>query len=189
MFRAHVGFTRSRTLPAMKLLTKENEALVKDINKDVKNKFRWSWLERTITLTVKIGKNTEDVVEKLGDYIAKCDVPGKAQCLYCDDTINYRSRGCVALVEHATKGKKHAAKVALRRTNYSLGSAFVIPSTSSASVNASELTEYMTRPSSTCKPLTALSDRKAHSEVGCPVYLHNIKSKIMLTNCECLCII
>ena len=25
------------------------------------------------------------------------------------------SRGCIALVEHATKGKKHAGKVALRR--------------------------------------------------------------------------
>ena len=25
------------------------------------------------------------------------------------------SRGCIALVEHATKGKKHAEKVALRR--------------------------------------------------------------------------
>ena len=90
-------------------------------------------------------------------------MPGKAQCLYCDDTINYGSRGCVALVEHATKGKKHAEKVALRRTNYSLGSALVIPTTSFAG----ELTEHITRPSSsTCKPLTALADRKAHSEVG-----------------------
>ena len=36
---------------------------------------------------------------------------------YCDDTINWAigSRGCIALVEHATKGKKHAEKVALRR--------------------------------------------------------------------------
>ena len=34
---------------------------------------------------------------------------------YCDDTSNQLgSRGCVALVEHATKGKKHAEKVALR---------------------------------------------------------------------------
>ena len=95
---------------------------------------------------MKIGKNT-DVVEKLADYIAKCDVPGKAQCLYCDDTINYGSRGCLALVEHATKGKKHAEKVALRQTNYSLGSAFVIPTTSSAGVtNSGELTEHIMRP-------------------------------------------
>ena len=50
---------------------------------------------------------------------------GKAQCLYCDDTINCESRGCLALVGHATKGKKHAEKVASHRTNYSLGSAFV----------------------------------------------------------------
>ena len=34
---------------------------------------------------------------------------------YCDDTSNQLgSRGCVALVEHATKGEKHAEKVALR---------------------------------------------------------------------------
>ena len=32
---------------------------------------------------------------------------------YCDDTLN--SGPVVALVEHATKGKKHAEKVALRR--------------------------------------------------------------------------
>ena len=59
-------------------------------------------------------------------YLEATLPPGKAQCLYCDDTINYGSRGCLALVEHATKGKKHAEKDALRRTNYSLGSAFVI---------------------------------------------------------------
>ena len=33
---------------------------------------------------------------------------------YCDDT-QLGSCGCIALVEHATKGKKHAEKVALRR--------------------------------------------------------------------------
>ena len=88
---------------------------------------------------VKIGKNTEDVVEKLADYIDKCDVSGKAQCLYCDDAISYGSRGCVG--------------------NYSLGSAFVIeiPMTSPAGLSAGELTEHITRPSATCQPLTALA--------------------------------
>ena len=35
---------------------------------------------------------------------------------YSDDTINLAlgSRGCIALVEHPTKGKKHAEKVALQ---------------------------------------------------------------------------
>ena len=74
---------------------------------------------------VKIGKNTEDVVEKLADYIDKCDVSGKAQCFYCDDAISYGSRGCVG--------------------NYSLGSAFVIeiPTTSPAGLSAGELTEHL----------------------------------------------
>ena len=75
---------------------------MKEIDVDVKNKFRWSWLEKSVTVRVKIGKNTEDVIEKF-DYIAKTDVPEKAQCLYCDDTINYGSHGCVALVEHASE--------------------------------------------------------------------------------------
>ena len=41
---------------------------------------------------------------------------------YCDDTSSNQlgSRGCVALVEHATKGKKHAEKVALRRYLHSI---------------------------------------------------------------------
>ena len=95
--------------------------------------------ERSITLTVKIGGNTEVVFEKLADYSAKCDVPGKAQCLYCDDTS---ATGPVV----------------------ALGSAFMIeiPTTYSAGLNAGELTEHITRPSSTCQQLTALA-------------LHNIK--------------
>ena len=92
----------------------------------------------------------------------------RAQCLYCDDTINYGSRGCLALVEHATKGKKHAGKAALRRTNYSLGSAFVIeiPTTSSAGFNAGELTEHITRPPLTCQPLTALALHNGRIRLG-----------------------
>ena len=40
---------------------------------------------------------------------------------YCDDTSNQLgSRGCIALVEHATKGKKHAEKVAFRRYLHSI---------------------------------------------------------------------
>ena len=38
---------------------------------------------------------------------------------YCDDT-QLGSRCCIALVEHAMKGKKHAEKVALRRYLHSI---------------------------------------------------------------------
>ena len=68
----------------MKLIKQGDEALVKEIDKSVKNKFRWSWLDRTVTISVKIGNSTEELVEKLADYIVKCDVAGKSQCLYCD---------------------------------------------------------------------------------------------------------
>ena len=99
--------------------------------------------KKSVTVRVKIGKNTEDVIEKLFDYIAKTDVPGKVQCLYCDDTINYGLRGCIALVEHATKGKKHAEKVVLRRLNYSLGSAFTTPTSTSTTTSSASVNEYI----------------------------------------------
>ena len=65
--RARVDFTigKWRFRFEIKLFSKENEALVKEIDKDVKNKFRWSWLEISVTVRVKIGKNTEDVIEEV----------------------------------------------------------------------------------------------------------------------------
>ena len=43
----------------------------------------------------------EKVIEKLSDYIAKCDVPN-SQTKRCQGS-NFTD-GCVALVEHDTKG-------------------------------------------------------------------------------------
>ena len=66
IFRAHVGFThnitRVRTLPAMKLPTKK-----RSVGKRQRCQKQVSLVvaDRSITLTVKIGKNTEVVVEKL----------------------------------------------------------------------------------------------------------------------------
>ena len=46
------------------------------------------------------------MIEKLSDYIVKCDVLGsQAQGTHCRDNNNCMS-GCVALDEHATNGKK-----------------------------------------------------------------------------------
>lgn len=147
----------------VRLIEKADTSVIAEIDKDVKNKFRWAWLEKSVTLSVKIGKKTEEVTELLRDYVGKCDVAGKAQCLYCSELINYGSRGCIALIEHA-KGKKHCEKVAIRRTNYSLGSAFKL------SVG-SEVKETLVVPafaatSSKSKPLVPLADRKSHSEVS-----------------------
>ena len=126
------------TGPAMKLLTKKRSA----------GKRHQQRCKKEVLLIV-VGKkyhtagenreNTEVVIEKLADYTAKCVVPGKAQCLYRDDTISDGSRGCVG--------------------NYSLGSTFAIEISTKYSIglNAGALTEHITRPSSTYQPLAALA--------------------------------
>ena len=67
-FRAHVGFThnitRVRTLPAMKLPTKKR-SVGKRHQQICQKQVSLVVADRSITLTVKIGKNTEVVVEKL----------------------------------------------------------------------------------------------------------------------------
>ncbi len=79
----------------VKIITEENESAVKDIG-GVHNKYRWAWLQKTVVQGENRKKNTEDIVEKLADFISKVDESGKAQCNYCRDLINYGSRGCVA---------------------------------------------------------------------------------------------
>lgn len=54
-----------------------DKAIVKKIDKGVRNKFCWLWLQKTLTITVKIGQNTQELSEKLANYIAKY-VAGKA---------------------------------------------------------------------------------------------------------------
>ena len=44
---------------------------------------------------------------------------GKAVCSLCQKTINYASRGVVAMIEHC-QTKAHIEKVITKRTNYSL---------------------------------------------------------------------
>ncbi|KAG1684638.1 Transcription initiation factor TFIID subunit 3 [Nymphon striatum] len=148
-----------------KRISKDNEPAVKEIDKSVSNKFRWDWLDKTVKLTIKTSKGSEEVTEKIGDFIAKIDVPGKAQCLYCNETITCGSRGRCSFTEHSSK-KKHLEIVALRRANYSLGSAFkVTPGID----NNARLLDSPTE----SEPLTPLNDRKVHSEV---VSIMNISS-------------
>ena len=60
-------------MPTSKLIMREKKALVKDFDKDV-NIFLL-WFEKLYTECEKRGKNMENVVEKLTDYIVNCDVP------------------------------------------------------------------------------------------------------------------
>ena len=163
---------KKKGMVMIRIFSKENMALVKEIDKSVKNKFRFEWLEKTVTIKIKVDKKTHNVVEKVGDFIAKCDIPGKAKCTYCNDIISYGSRGYLSLVEHASRAKKHAEKVRLSRLRNSLGSAF----TKSNVVDKQSRAKYRQK-TSTSAPLTRLNDKKTHSEVG---------TFILVNHCHCL---
>ena len=76
----------------MKTLGKHESSRVREIDVKIKNKFRFEWMETTVLLK---SKKCNECEVKLGDSIEKVDVPGKAQCSYCNDVINYGSKGKV----------------------------------------------------------------------------------------------
>ena len=84
------------------IISRTEEDKIKVIDKDANNKFKWSWLEKTVT--VQIGKEMHKIV--LADCIRKVSVCGKAQCCECLDLINYASRGVNTLIRHC-QTKKH----------------------------------------------------------------------------------
>lgn len=103
----------------MSVLERKDASRVKEIDKHIKNKFRWDWLEREIVDTV--GK--KEVTTLFCDFIRKIDRPGKALCTWCQDTIDYGTRGFKALEAHA-KRQKHVNKLEERKTNFSIAGAF-----------------------------------------------------------------
>lgn len=81
----------------MKTLQK-NDANVGVVDKDLKNKFRWSWLDHEVkVIHVKDGRELSCTVEENG--IKKIAVAGKAYCSLCGDMISYGSKGRIALTD------------------------------------------------------------------------------------------
>lgn len=92
---------------------------VKEIDKIVKNKFRWEWLEKEVA--TKIGQKT--VKHLFSNFVRKIDHAGKALCTWCKDTLDYGGRGFKGLESH-TKSKRHVQEVKSRTTNYSIAGTF-----------------------------------------------------------------
>jgi len=66
---------------------------LKEIDKDIKNKFRWNWLERSIQISYRNSKgNLETGSFLLGDFIRKVNKSGEAMCITCDKLLSYRSK-------------------------------------------------------------------------------------------------
>ncbi len=88
-------------------LEKRDEAQVKEIDKTVKNKWNWKWLDKVI----------DDV--NVGDFIRKLSQCGMAFCTWCRSEINYASRGWAAIQSHH-KSAKHQGHLRTRQTNFRL---------------------------------------------------------------------
>lgn len=103
---------------AYHVLTKGQEATVKEIDKDCRNKWNFKWLDEEV-MVEPYGR------VRLGDSIAKINVSGKARCEWCHSLLSYKGKGLSTLREHVlTEGHKHHLKT--RKSNYGLGS-FVAP--------------------------------------------------------------
>ena len=75
------------------------------------------WLEDRLTIKSKKGDSETICVV---DSMVQVDIPGKVQCKYCYDVINYGSKGGVAIIDDLRSGK-HANEVDHRQSNYTLG--------------------------------------------------------------------
>ena len=59
---------------------------VREIDKTVRNKWRWDWLEN----------------DKMKQYLRKVKQPGQAFCTICKKTLQYQSSGKKDLKQHVT---------------------------------------------------------------------------------------
>ena len=70
----------------MKFIKRGDKSAVKDIDKKVKNKWSWKWMEEVISLDVpKVGP----VSYKIEECFEKVDECGVAYCTWCKDKVLY----------------------------------------------------------------------------------------------------
>lgn len=108
---------------AYQVLHKDQEALIKDINKGCTNKWKFQWLEEEVHVTA----DGVDRKVKIGDSVVKINVPGKASCEWCHSLLSYKGKGLSTLRDHM-KTKGHVHQIKTRLTNYSLRSFVQQPS-------------------------------------------------------------
>lgn len=120
---------------------------VSSIDKDVKNKFRWDWLDLCVQVKSSNG-NFRGV--PISEWIIKINSPGKAKCKLCTKILSYGSKGKSALLEHCNS-ESHMKCARSVITNFTLPGV-----------------QNLTKPSDT-KPLpqaVPLPDRVANAEVS-----------------------
>ena len=78
---------------------------IKELERNVKNKWRWEWL-----------KETDVNGDNWGDWLRKPDIAGAAFCECCGKTIKYGSSGKKGLKNHASD-LNHLKKKKTVKTN------------------------------------------------------------------------
>lgn len=76
---------------------------IKEIDRDVVNKFNFKWLE--VKVDIKVNKATKSI--SIGDDYVKLASLGLAFCKLCKKQTHYGSRGLVDLQDHVRSKKTH----------------------------------------------------------------------------------
>ena len=76
------------------------EHIVRELDKTVKDKWKWQWLLEDVEVVIKPGWAKEKC--NIGEFGRKVNLPGKMKCTLCDKFVNYGSRGKVAIKFHFT---------------------------------------------------------------------------------------
>ena len=79
-----------------RVLIKEQAGLIKDVDTDCKNKWKFQWLEEQ----VHVVKGSIDKTVNVGDSIVKTNLSGKASCEWCHSVLSYKEKGLSTLKEH-----------------------------------------------------------------------------------------
>ena len=90
----------------------DRNASLLDIEKTVKNKFKWIWLDE---------RDGNNVV--LSSYVRKLPQPGIAYCLHCEARLDYSKKGKSFIHRHANSSA-HVKKWKAHSSNQSLPALF-----------------------------------------------------------------
>ena len=89
----------------------DRKASIKDIDKSVKNKWNWNWLDKTVH------------VLPLSIFIRKIDEPGIAFCVLCKANIKYGGKGFGSIRQHCERAP-HKKSEDIKKANRPLPGKF-----------------------------------------------------------------
>ena len=115
MLKINLQISEASDLKISRILDRNEEHIVRELEKDIKEKWKWTWLDDSVEVTLP--NSSEKVTCNFGEFIRKINTPGKATCTLCDKLMNYGKRGKTTFKSHFLT-EEHRRRVKLRRTNY-----------------------------------------------------------------------